>query len=314
MRRRLRVLTGAVVALAVMAALGVVFLRQALLRGPVRQAAEARLSAALGQPVTIGSVGVSFFPTPAITGTDIHVGSATVQAPSVRLARIRIVPTLRSIFSHTIAIEDVRLEGFVVSVLHGRDGRWRAPAAVPAPGASQGAGVSIARVRTVDGQLRVFDETAEGMRERSAIDRIDADVVPDEAGIRLAPIRGRIGNAEITGEARADRTGVRLAFSAPSIGNDDLTPMLALLDSTRPPFLRLDKPAAVTADVHIDRASSRLGGGGTIRAPAVTLDSGTRERRRRTVHDRGAEADIRAGDLHALRRVPPRNRDDRARP
>jgi uncharacterized protein involved in outer membrane biogenesis len=65
---------------------------------------------------------------------------------------------------------------------------------------------------------------------------------------------------------------MRLEFRAPAVRDDDLTALLALLGSMRPDFLRLDRPAALSATVRIDRASSRLAGSGSLRAPAVTLD------------------------------------------
>ena len=271
MAGRARAVLGATLVLATVVAIAIVLLRQSLLRGPVREAAEKRLSAALGQPVTIGDMGVSLFPRPALTGSDIRVGSVDVPAPSIRLARVRIAPRLRSLFGGALEIDDVLLEGFVVSILHGRDGRWRAPAVAPVP--ADGSSVSVARVRIAGGRLRVFDEGARGdLRERSSVDSIDAGVVPRDGGIQLSDVRGRIGDAQITGEARADRSTVRLEFAAPSITSDDLSPMLALLGGERPDFVRLDEPASLSATIHIDLATSRLGGTGTLRAPAVTLD------------------------------------------
>ena len=272
MPRAFKILIGALLLLIVLAVSVTVLLRQSLLRGPVRQAAEARLSAALGQPVVIGGLGVSLFPRAALTGSDIRVGSAESDVPSIRIDRVRIIPRLRSLFGGAIQIEEVSLDGFGVSVLRGRDGRWHAPAAAPLPTAA-GSGVSIARVRVTGGRLRVFDENdAGGARETSSIDAIESDIVVEEQGLRFSSLRGRIRGAAIGGEARADRGSVRLEFTAPAIADDDLPAALALLGSARPAFVRLDGPASLSAAVRVDRAASRLSGRGTLRAPGVTLD------------------------------------------
>ena len=44
------------------------------------------------------------------------------------------------------------------------------------------------------------------MRETSNIDDIRADMLIDTAGLRLAPLGGRIGASPIEGEATATRT------------------------------------------------------------------------------------------------------------
>jgi AsmA protein len=257
---------------AALAAVAVVVLRQSLLRGPLRAAAEQRLSATLGQPVTIGSLGVSIVPRVALTGSNIRVGSGEQEAPGIRLESIRIVPRLRSLLGNAIEIDEARLDGFVVSVLRGRDGRWHAPAAAPAP-TPAGSAVSIARVRVTNGRLRVFDEVASGdVRETSGIGAIETDIVVDEQGLRFSPLGGRVGGAAIEGAARANKEAVRLEFTAASLADADLPAMLALVGSSRPEFLRLDAPASVSAAVRIDRAASRLSGTGTLAAPAVTLD------------------------------------------
>lgn len=273
MPRSLRRLILGLLVLAVLAAVSGIALRQSLMRGPLREAAQTRLSAALGQPVTIGSLGVSLFPRIALTGDDIRVGGAERQAPAIQLDRIRMVPTLGSLFSTAIQIDDVQLGGLVISVLRGRDGRWHAPAVAPLPTpAYAGTSVSIARVRIDDGQVRVFDENANGMRETSTIDDIEADVVIDERGLRFSPLGGKIGGAEISGEARADQASVHLEFKAPRVDDASLSAMLALLGTERPDFLRLTESASVSASVRITRATSRLSGTGTLRAPAVALD------------------------------------------
>ncbi len=255
------------------AAAGVFLLQgRALAARVVRAAAEARLSATLGEPVTIGEIGFSLTPRPSFTGSAIQAGSRDRQAPGLRIERIRLVPEVRSLFSDTVRIEEVRLDGFTVSVLRDRAGRWHAPAAFPAPSPDAHAGVLIDRVRVGDGRLQVSHEIDGHALQTSSIDDIRADMLIEAGGLRLTALTGRVGGAAIVGEARADAHAVHLAFQADAIGDSDLAPLLGLLGSARPAALRLDEPAAVSVGVTIDRALSRLRGSGTLRVPALTVD------------------------------------------
>ncbi len=271
MRTRLVVLT-AVVLLPCLA-LGVgINLRQSSVAGLVRASAEARLSAALGQPVTIGELGFTFAPRPAFTGSGVRVGTGDAQAPpSLRIDSIRVVPRLRSFFSETIRIEDVRLDGFTVSILRDSNG-WHAPSAFPAPSNDARSSIAIERVRVAGGRLIVFDASDGDVRETSRIEDIRADMLIDAAGLRMAPLAGRVGASPINGEATADAKSVHLAFNAPSINDADLAALFGLLGAARPTVVRLNESAAASVAVTVDRARSRLTGRGTIRLPVVTVD------------------------------------------
>jgi uncharacterized protein involved in outer membrane biogenesis len=202
----------------------------------------------------------------------VRVGPANAQAPpSLRIDRILVVPRLRSFFSNTIRIEEVRLDGFTVSILRDRNG-WHVPAAFPAPSSDASGSVAIERVRVAGGRLIVFDAAEGGVRETSSIDDIRADMLIDAAGLRLAPLGGRVGASPIDGEATADADAVRLVFNAPSINDGDLPALLGLLGAARPAMLRLEEAAAASVTVTIDRARSRLTGRGTIRVPVLTVE------------------------------------------
>lgn len=266
-----RLLIAAVV-VAVLALAAVLVLRQFLDGGRVRAAVEARLSATLGQRVSIGRLGVSLFPRLALSGGDVRVGNADVRAPAVEIERVRILPRVRALMRREIAIEQVELDGFIVSVLRDTKGRWHLPSAVPAP-TSGGTSAAVERVRVTDGRIRVFDAAANGeSTETASIDDLEADVTIDAGGLRFAPITGRIGRTRISGDARTDARAVRLTFSADGIGDEDLPAFVRLLGSERPSFLRLADAASAAVTVHVDRAGSRLTGKGTLRAPQVVLD------------------------------------------
>ena len=268
-RRRLAV---ALLILIALGAAGILVLGPALARDAVRTEAEERLSTLLGQPVAIGSIGFSFVPRPAFTGSDIRVGAADRQAPAIRIDRIRLIAQWRSLFSETVRIDQIRLDGFSVSLLRDTAGKWQVPTAFPAPARTTGSRVAIDRVSVTAGRIHVFHEGNGAMRETSRIDDIAADMAIEPEGLRLAPLTGRVGGATIDGEAGTNARSIRLRFDAPVIHDADLAPLAGLLAWVRPATVRLQEPAAASVAVTIDRASSRLGGKGTLRMPAVVVD------------------------------------------
>ena len=269
-----RFLTVIAVVLGGFAALAVLLaIRGSLIVDFVREIAESRLSTVLGQPVAIGQLGFSLTPRPAFTGSDIRVGDAAQQAPSVRLDRVDVFPVLRSFLQGPIHVTEVSLDGFTVSILRDADGRWRAPAVFPAPTRGAGDGIGIDRVRVAGGRLLIFDVGANGaLRERSRIDDLRTDLLVSREGLRLASLTGRVGGAAISGEAETDPQSVRLDFSASAIRDADVPALFGLLAASHPAVLRIDEPAAASVSVRIERATSRLTGSGTLRAPALTVE------------------------------------------
>jgi AsmA protein len=254
-------------------AVGALFaLGQWLGRGHLRAAVEARLTATLGQPVSVGRLGVTLLPRLALSGADVRVGEAREQAPAVQIERIRILPRIRPLIRGDVVVEQIELDGFVVAVLRDEIGRWHVPSAVPAPTAGSST-VVIERVRVTDGRVLVFDRAqGSAVQETASIEDLDTDVTVEANGLRLAPITGRIGDATISGDARTDASGVRLQFDANDITDGDLPVFLRLLGSERPAFLKLAQPASAAVTVHVGRASSRLTGKGVLRAPEVLLE------------------------------------------
>lgn len=267
--RRL-VIVAAVVAVVVIAA--VFLLRRTLVQGQLRGAIEARLSATLGTPVSIGRLGLTIFPRLALRGRDVRVGDARVQAPSLAMERVRVLPRVGSLFSNQIIIDEIDLDGFTFAVLRDERGAWQVPAIVPAAATDADGGVAVERVRLSGARVRVFEQTAGAeVRERSSIDDLEADVTSDSRGMHLSSIEGRIGGSPISGDATIDAQEARLEFSAPAISDDSLPALLRLIGSDRPESLRLAAPASVKATVRVDRGSLRLTGKGTLQAPVVDL-------------------------------------------
>src|SRR5918993_5451312 len=163
-----RVLTVIAVVLGAFAALAMLLaIRGSLIADFIREIAESRLSTALGQPVAIGQLGFSLTPRPAFTGSDIRVGDAAQQAPSVRLDRVEVFPVLRSFLQGPIHVTEVSLDGFTVSILRDAGGRWRAPLVFPAPTRGAGGGIGIDRVSVTGGRLSIFESANGAVRERS---------------------------------------------------------------------------------------------------------------------------------------------------
>lgn len=259
-------------ALLILTGAGLLIVRWALDPATIRPAAEARLSALVGQPVTIGDIHVTLLPTANLVGTNIRIGAQPDVAPALDLNRIRLVPRLRSIFSRPIVIKEVQLEGLVASALRDRTGRWHVPAAVPVPAADAGRGLVIERVRLEGGRIRVYEPHGEGtLQEAASIDDLEGEVLPDADGLRFAPITGRIGNAGMRGQALLDRKSVRMEFSLDDVEDGDLPALLRLAGTERPDYLRLNAAASASISVQVDRGSARLTGAGAVRAPKVLV-------------------------------------------
>jgi uncharacterized protein involved in outer membrane biogenesis len=268
--RRTVVVAAAVVALVALAA--VFFLRRSLVQGQLRPAIEARLSATLGSPISIGRLGLTVFPRLALRGRDVRVGDTRVQSPALAIERVRVLPRFASLFSDQIIIDEIDLDGFAFAVLRDERGAWQVPAVLPAPARDTQGGVVIERVRLTGARVRVFEQAGkDDVRERSSIDDLEAEVTSDARGMHLSGIEGHIGGSAISGDATIDAKEARLQFAAPAIADDGLPALLRLLGSDRPDSLRLAAPASLAATVHVDRASLRLAGKGRLEAPAVDL-------------------------------------------
>jgi hypothetical protein len=251
---------------------GFVAVRSSLHPDAIRRDAEARLSSMLGQPVAIGSMDVSMFPVPAVIGSEIVVGPDR-ERPELALHRIRLVPRIASLFSGPYVIREVVLEGLAVRVVRER-GRWRFPSVMPVPGGDPGSGLVIERVSLSDGVVRVFELADRGPEQMtSRIDGIDGTAVVGADGLRVAPIRGRVGGSEITGEAVLNAQEARMNLAMAGAGGEDLDDLLGLATIAPPEFVTLHKPAAVSIAIRIDRTRSQLSGAGTLRAPEVGFHS-----------------------------------------
>jgi uncharacterized protein involved in outer membrane biogenesis len=218
-------------------------------------------------------VHVALFPVPALIGDGIVLG-AEREAPDLALQRIRIVPRLGSLLRGPYVIREVTLEGLTVRVVREPPGRWKFPPVMPVPGRDAASQAVIERVRLRGGRVRVWElSSRDGMHETSSIDDVEGEAVAGTAGLRISPIRGRVGGAAIAGEAVLDAQAARIDFSMSDIEAGDLGKVLGLAAADPPASLRLTKAAAASMSIRIDRQTFRLSGTGSVRAPDISVES-----------------------------------------
>jgi uncharacterized protein involved in outer membrane biogenesis len=256
--------------LAVLAAGAVLVVRRALDAEMTRRAVESRLSALLAQPVAIGAIRVAVFPVPAVIGSQIVVG-AQREAPELALERIQVLPRIGSLVRGPLVIREVILEGLAARIVRDMSGRWSFPTFMPAPGGDAKSGIVIQRVRLSGGRVAVFEEDANGSsRQTSSIDGIQGEAAAEGGRLRVAPLRGRVATAEVTGNAVIDQREARIEFTIPEIKGTDLGAVLGLAATSPPDFVSLPKPAALSLAIRFDREKSRLAGTGSLK----TLEAG----------------------------------------
>jgi hypothetical protein len=276
MRRRLLILA----ALLLAAGVGVwLVVRSTLNPEVIRRDVESRLAAALGQPVSIGGVRVSVFPVPAVIGSEIAIGSRrgtpdpldpSVAPPGLELQRIRIVPRIGSLFRGPYVIRNATLEGLTVRIVR-EAGGWRFPSVVPVPGGNETSGLIVESVRVTGARILVLARARGLLEQTSLIEDIEGEAVADASGLRLSPIRGRVGSTGITGEAVMNAREALLNFAMPEVNGRDLAAVLGLTATKAPAFMTLPKPAAVALAIRIDRLKSSLSGTGSLRAPEMSV-------------------------------------------
>ena len=190
------------VGLVVLAAAGLALLARFVFTGPnVRAAVAAQVSAALGQPVTIGGIGASVYPRVTMDLTDVAIG----QPARIHLASLHVGTGLRALISRRIEHADVRIEGARLSLpLPTLGGN-----ATPAP--SAGAARPPVEIVSIDEIVLRSVEVESGGRRLYG----DIELVPHGAGVQIRRM-----------DLAADTTSVRatgdLTSLAPMTGTLDL--------------------------------------------------------------------------------------------
>ncbi len=284
----------ALVAALVLTVAVVVGLRRVLDSAGFRSEVSARLSAAIGQPVTVGTIDFDWLPVPAVAASDITIGGSERAAnsgqpvtrpaegtkdrslPSIALGAVRIVPRLSSLLSRPIAIERVELVGLAVRALRDREGRWQLPLPALSPAdRDEPARVEVGEVVLRDGLLSVTDEGGPrpgpgGGREAPSIRDIRARVRRDGAVMRLEDLSAAIGESAVSGRGSAGPEGLRLSLAWSRLRPGDLPEVFGLAGIEATPGTSIEGDRPLTLDVAID-ASGALSASGRVAAERATF-------------------------------------------
>ena len=257
---------------------------QALAGGAGKDRIATALSKALGMPVTIGHLSISFFPTPALSAGQIQIGAAT----GVTVGTLRVVPDLWSFIPGRVkTIKRVDLIGLTVSATRDASGHWvipvPAPAQGPAPsktpgapaGGQSGTSIDLNALRIRDGAIRVVDDS---LHTTSTISAVSADVAMAGGVITAPDFTGQIGSTVVQGSAKYSPAGVALHLSSASIGNADLPALFALAGMRPYPGLSIQgkAPFDMTTQIGSDLHSMSVTGKADIEhlhLASIALDS-----------------------------------------
>ena len=283
--RRHHVLIVAGIALAACVALVLVAL-EALTSGPARARIAAALSDALGQPVEMGALSISIFPTVALDAKTIRVGGRdSAAAPGIAIAELRVVPKVLSLLpGRTRTIDRIDLNGLVISVRRTASGQWLLPVpstpptpahASAAPGkAGGGVAINLDSLHVRGGGLRVVDDslrTRAGGPTVTAITDVDADVQIVGGQLAVPRFGGRLGQTIVTGSASASPAGSTLHLTAASIANSDLPAFFALAGMRPYPGLAIGGTCAVDVAATVGTDLKSLAVTGTVAFGQVRL-------------------------------------------
>ncbi len=270
-------LIAAVVALAVLAG-GFVAVRWALDPLLLRTLAESRLSAALGQPVRIGTVQLSLLPSLSVYGTDVVVGEATrAGGASLDIHAIRLHPRFSTIFSRPIVIDRVEIEGLALNAVRDATGRWilplPGPSTAPASANTERATLDLAQVALKNGRLTIVEERpARGTTATriTPIDNIDARVQHEGAVTRLDGLTASVGRSKVAGDGSIGAEGLRLTLRWTGLRATELPLVFALVGTNAPPGLAVEGKNPLALILRVD-PSGEVSAAGRIAADRAAL-------------------------------------------
>ena len=164
-------------------------------------------------------------------------------------------------------------------------------------------GLIVERVRVTGARIRVLARARGLIEQTSLIEDIEGDAVADASGLRLSPIRGRVGSSAITGDAVMNAQEARLDFRMPEVKSQDLAAVLGLTATDRAGF-RDPAEARLGLAGHPDRSPEvpPVRHGGPSRAGLVGLRPPSPERRNADQDGRRADH-VRPDDVLDVRRL-----------
>ncbi len=188
------------VALFVLAGIGLALLARSVLTGAnVRAAVASQLSAAIGQPVTIGSLGASVYPRVTMDLGEVAIGQPT----RIQLASVHVGTGLGALFSRRIEHADVRVEGARITLPLPDLGPARGAASEPASGSSPVEIVSIDEIvlrkvevmngkRTLRGDIELVPQGKGVVIRRVALAADDTAIEMTGTLTALSPVAGEV--------------------------------------------------------------------------------------------------------------------------
>lgn len=223
---------------------------QTLKSGAARSRIASALSGALGQPVTIGGLSASVFPTPSLSARSIRIGGGdSTAAPGISLASLHIVPRLISILpGRTLTIDHVDLRGLVISVRRDSAGRWLIPVP-PSPTVDTskgGSAIELNQLRARAGSIRVVDDqlrAPSGGPTVTTISGVEADLQATGGRVKVSSFTGRLGESVVTGSTDMGPEGVELRLRSESIHPADIPALFALAGMQSSPLLSVEGKA-----------------------------------------------------------------------
>ncbi len=210
----------AVVALVVVGGLGLfVWARSVFSQDTVKATIAAKLSEALGQPVTIGGIGASVYPTVAVDLDKISIGPKD----NITVGALRIATDFRALLSRRIEHGSMRLTGAHIQLplpafKASSEGRAPAPANTP-PTAAPVEIVSIDEIVLSDVEIVSNGRTLRG----------DIEVVPDGKGLIVKKVSLTADKATITVSGRITDLSGPAGELAIKAGVLDMNQLLAFL-------------------------------------------------------------------------------------
>ena len=274
--RRPLVLVAAIVLVVLIA--GFLAIRWALDPSLLKSAAESRLSAALGLPVTVGTLRVSFFPTIGVTGTNIAIGGGAREAgTSLDLRAVHIYPRLSSIFRRPIVVDRVDLDGLTLQARRDGSGRWilplpRMPGGAGTP--TENAAFDVSEVLLKNGRLTIADDraTAAGVNTNvvTPIDNMSATVHRAGGATRLDDLTASVGRSTVTGNGSLDANGLRLSLGWTNLNATDLPLVFALVGTPAPAGLSIEGSNPLVLDLTVD-SNGEVTASGKIAADRAAL-------------------------------------------
>ncbi len=274
--RRTWLIVGTIVAIVFIA--GFLVVRWALDPDLLKSMAESRLTAALGEKVTIRTVRLSFFPTVAVEGSDIVIGDASrAGSGSLGIRSVRLHPRLSSIFSRPIVIDRVEVDGVALNARRDAEGQWILPlpnsSGSAAPEADARATLEVAEVRLKDGRITITDERPIGRfasRTIAPLQNIAATVHRTDGVTRLNALTASVGRSKVAGSGSFGADGLRLALGWTDLRAGDLPLIFALFGTNAPPGLSIEGRNPLTLDLRVD-ANGRISASGRVAADRAAL-------------------------------------------